>query len=401
VTLALEVDGGSNLVNISISGPSQYWFGVGFNASQMADLPYAIIVDGNGNVQERKLGDHDPGTQIQTSVKVLDSTVTNGIRTVLLQRSLTGLTPNHYTFSPSIATIPFINALGDTVTLTQHKYRDASSIELFHADITPSCLCSSSIATIAGIPYDGDCKPEPLSDLLVDNNPTCQVSSYVGGLACCLNHMYLLDADQTPPDFIDEVFFKFRFYFEDYDPTAHQVIRHVEWSQNGCDSGAGGPNPHGCRHIEFDVVQGTGSKLGPDIQMFQSTFQAGGMLETSCSPNDGQCMDGSKVGPGGFKLILAATHCHAPNCLKQELINLDTGEILCSAVPIVGKSEEVFDEMGYLYAPPCTWGSAAEGFLEPPVLQMKTNMQMISYFNSTYAHPGQMGIWQMKAAYVE
>jgi len=366
----------------------------------MQNLPYAIIVDGNGNVQERKLADHDPGTVLQSSVTVLSNTVTSGMRTVVLQRNIAGITPDHYSFSPSLATINFINALGATVDLTQHKFRGASIIELFHNDVTPSCLCADSVATINGIPYDGDCKAEPLSDLLRDNNPTCQVSSYVGGLACCVNQQLLLDADQTPPPFVDEVFFKFRFYFVDYNPAVHQLIHHVEWSQNGCDSGAGGPNPMGCRHIEFDVVKGVGSSLGPDVQMFQSTFPARGMLETSCTPEDGQCMDMRKVGPGGIKLILAATHCHAPNCLRQELVNVDTGEAICITEPILGKSELVFDEMGYLFAPPCTWGTKEEGFLPPPVLQMNSNLRMITYFNSTYGHPGQMGIWQMKAAYV-
>jgi hypothetical protein len=401
VTLALDVNGLNNLVNISITGPSQYWFGVGFNASQMQNLPYAIIVDGNGRVQERKLADHDPGVAIPTSVKILSNTVTNGNRTVVLQRPLVGLTLDHYTFSSSIGTINFINALGDTVDLTQHKYRGASKIELFHDDTTPSCLCADSSAMINGIPYDADCKPEPLSDLLSDNNPTCQVSSYVGGLSCCVNHEFLLDADQTVPAFVDEIFFRFRFYFEDYNPSVHQTIHHVEWSQNGCNSGAGGPNPMGCKHIEFDVVKGVGSSYGPNIQVFQSTFPASGLVETYCTPGDGQCMDGSKVGPGGIKLILAATHCHAPNCLRQELYNADTGEAICITTPILGESEEAFDEKGYLYAPPCTWGdSPAEGFMPPPVILMNTNLKMVTLYNSTYGHPGQMGIWQMKAAYV-
>ena len=46
------------------------WYGVGFNAGVMKDLPYAIIVDGDGHVTERKLSDHGPGTQLMTTVKV-------------------------------------------------------------------------------------------------------------------------------------------------------------------------------------------------------------------------------------------------------------------------------------------------------------------------------------------
>ena len=31
---------------VSLVGPADVWFGVGFDASAMADKPYAIIVDG-------------------------------------------------------------------------------------------------------------------------------------------------------------------------------------------------------------------------------------------------------------------------------------------------------------------------------------------------------------------
>ena len=56
------------MINLII-GPSDVWFGVGFNALLMKDLPYAIIVDGDGHVTERKLSDHGPGHQLMTSVK--------------------------------------------------------------------------------------------------------------------------------------------------------------------------------------------------------------------------------------------------------------------------------------------------------------------------------------------
>ena len=38
------------LINLTLTGPSNVWFGVGFNAGSMADKPYAVIVDGHGKV---------------------------------------------------------------------------------------------------------------------------------------------------------------------------------------------------------------------------------------------------------------------------------------------------------------------------------------------------------------
>ena len=58
-------------VRLTMSGPSDVWFGVGFDDSTMADRPYAIIVDGDGDVTERKLENHSPGSLIQPgSIKV-------------------------------------------------------------------------------------------------------------------------------------------------------------------------------------------------------------------------------------------------------------------------------------------------------------------------------------------
>lgn len=70
------------LAFFQVSGPSDVWFGVGFDATLMDQQPYAIIVDGHGSVTERQLAKESPGTQLQQSVKVVSSTVAAGIRTV-------------------------------------------------------------------------------------------------------------------------------------------------------------------------------------------------------------------------------------------------------------------------------------------------------------------------------
>jgi len=277
---------------------------------------------------------------------------------------------------------------------------------LLECPCTDRVAINGSAGTVNGHRMNGDCtRDEPLSDLLARKNPTCAAATYTGGLACCVNNMTLLDADQSPPlpDFEDDVFFRFRFYFEDYAPSRHQLLEHVEWASNGCDSGCGGDCPNRCNHIEFDVVEGAGSALGADVQVFQSTYKAGDMLAATCSMTSGQCMDGSKVDDAkGFKLMMAASHCHAPNCIRQELLNLDSGEVLCNGTTVLGGSDLTYDEEGYLFTPPCLWGDGeGDGLLPPPVLMKNTTLQMVTVFNSTFWHPGQMGIWQMKAAIVQ
>lgn len=54
VALALQLSEAKNVVTITMTGPSNVWFGVGFNAQAMTDLPWAIVVDGiTGKVRKQ------------------------------------------------------------------------------------------------------------------------------------------------------------------------------------------------------------------------------------------------------------------------------------------------------------------------------------------------------------
>ena len=76
----------------------------------MKDAPWAVIVDGTGNVTERKLADQSPGDLLAPSVRVQSSSVSGGTRTVVLTRALKGASKKYFTFDPaagaSVATTP-------------------------------------------------------------------------------------------------------------------------------------------------------------------------------------------------------------------------------------------------------------------------------------------------------
>ena len=74
VQLHLDLDQATKNATITIAGPADVWFAVGFNAANMADAPYTIVVDGEGVVSERKLGNHMPGTQLASTVDVISNT---------------------------------------------------------------------------------------------------------------------------------------------------------------------------------------------------------------------------------------------------------------------------------------------------------------------------------------
>mmetsp|Transcript_129827 Transcript_129827/g.277119 ORF Transcript_129827/g.277119 Transcript_129827/m.277119 type:complete len:521 (-) Transcript_129827:100-1662(-) len=250
--------------------------------------------------------------------------------------------------------------------------------------------------TIDGRPYEAECK----GALLAQRNPTCEVATYLGGMACCTDGTVLLDADQEVPPAVDEVFFKWRFYFEDYNPSIHRPVVHIEWSLNDCDSGGSPGNPKNCKHIEYDVPRAPSSVApGEAVHEVTSTWQVRDMLHPCDSRTEPYCADPRLAGKDGLSLVMAGGHCHAPACISLELFDADTGELLCSIRPRFGKTHKAKDEESYLWLPPCQWGRAEEGLMPPPLLHLDTNLTSIKRENSTYAHPGVMAIWQMRAIY--
>ena len=118
----VTIDDANDNVTIALSGPAGVWYGVGLNASDMKNAPWALIVDGQGKVTERKLQeDQSPGAVLASSVTVVSSVVQGGLRNVTLTRPLKGLTADHYTFDASnTAKLPFINVVG--IGPGQHEF---------------------------------------------------------------------------------------------------------------------------------------------------------------------------------------------------------------------------------------------------------------------------------------
>jgi len=255
--------------------------------------------------------------------------------------------------------------------------------------------------TINGRVYHGDCRAEPLSNLLSQHNPTCEVSTYMGGIECCQDGTFLLDADQEIPPEEDEVYFKWRFYFQDYRPAVHKATIHLEWALNGCDSGGPGGNPRNCRHIEYDVPQApSGTSPKDAVHVIRSSWQVKDMLHPCKPSTDAYCADTAQAADGIY-LIMAGGHCHSPACIGMELTNADTGELLCEIRPVFGKSGHAKDEESYIWLPPCQWGAPEEGLKPPPLLKLNTNLTSVKRSNSTYGHPGVMAIWQMRGIYAK
>lgn len=393
VNVSVDLDLVQDVATISLEGPKDVWFGVGFNALTMSDQPWAIIVDGNGEVTERKLGYHQPGTLLKASVKVVDSKVVGSLRSVVLTRSLKGASPDYYTFNPldGGAEINFINAVGSGPTLSYHQHRTIGQLTLLPAT-GGACLCKGAPVpfgdakgtmeyTASGpgdegsgsVAFNNHCAPQPRSDLLAMKNPTCDLRNYSGGQIACHHMWSLLDADQPIPwtDQPLEYSLKFRFWVEDYDETYHTAVRRVTW-------GIASP-------VEYDVPKCAEGVMG-------CSMENGTWIHT---------IHGTFTGEG--HLAAAHFHCHAPTCLSMQMYrcplgtkvcNATTGTLLCEERPRYGHGEDDFGEPGYILQPPCLWGSRDFGLEDPPSVEGYV-LGTVKTSNASYGHHGEMAWQQM------
>jgi hypothetical protein len=387
-------------VKITLEGNASAWFGVGFDAHEMADLPWAIIVDGSGAVSERRLARHAGGTLLPAHLTVISSTVVSGRRTVVVSRPRVG---DPFSFSLVNDSLPLISAVGTGPTFGMHRARAPGALSLLQPS-SAVCLCrdpSANSGTINGLRFNpGACAPFPKSELLSgphegssigQRDAVCNISAYGGGLYCCHDKVNLLDADQQVNPKTDTFRMKYRFYFEEY--TNQRDAFRVWWSTEATNN-------------EYDVPKSTANCLDASTpaeectHIIKSKFK-GRDFVTSQTAHD---VEGNIEQDGGwYQLIYAAFHCHAPACISGELWNDDTGELLCRNTAEYGNGtsgSDVMQERGYVVGiPPCVWGTEEEGLHTPPMIHLDTNLSTVKRSNSTNGHWGVMALWQCRGVY--
>eukprot|EP00040_Diaphanoeca_grandis_P032470 m.196795 g.196795 ORF g.196795 m.196795 type:complete len:870 (+) comp32636_c0_seq1:40-2649(+) len=390
VNISLKHDGVK--ANLTLSGPSSVWFGVGFNAEEMKDLPYAIIVDGSGGVVERKLIEHGPGSVLAASLTVVSNTVSQGVRTVVMTRAVEGATSDHYTFPKVAGDINMITAVGSTPALAYHAKRTGAKMTLIPTNVT-SCVCdpvSSEFITYMNSSTEAfsvNCVDEPRSDMLRHGdgtgrfvqNSACKASTYHGGLRCCKHQEFLTDVedDARIPNQTDTYFLKWRYYFQEYvpetpaAPASHQHLHHFVFLIDDAVND----------YEEDNANYGTNSigKITAHLTMGEIGLEDTPPTFTGITP------------------LVMTPHCHAPSCIREEFWNADTGEIICNVTAkygneMYGSTNNTFNEANYVAIPPCIFGNQT-GLQFPFTVTPATKITAIKYLNNSFRHLGQMAQW--------
>eukprot|EP00658_Telonema_sp_P-2_P069144 TRINITY_DN5822_c0_g1_i8.p1 TRINITY_DN5822_c0_g1~~TRINITY_DN5822_c0_g1_i8.p1 ORF type:complete len:381 (+),score=61.25 TRINITY_DN5822_c0_g1_i8:452-1594(+) len=371
----------------------------------MADTPWTIVMEADGNVSEHKLGNQAPGTVLGSSVVVVSNIVSGSLRTVVMTRPFKGKTSQYYTFNPTSGTIPFINAVGSGPKYAYHKSKLPSSISLLPVgtDAAGACICpeqpkkfgqaSGSLVyhPVANQSQDtgsgavgfgaGKCKDWPSTNLMQQQNPTCDIRHYKGGQWACHHMWSLLDADQPIPWSDQPLVFhhKYRFWVQPFQPSYHTPL--VLGETVGSALLIGSP-------WEYDVPECDHGV--PGCSLVKGTW-----IHT---------VVGSTMGQHNFSAL--NFHCHAPTCLSMEVYRCDrsvsvgdcnssVGELICREEPVYGGTQAPainatrFDEPGYIAIPDCFWGPAEFGLEAPPDLT-GWPLHMVKTANATWGHYGEM-----------
>ena len=426
VNVSVTHDG--TTANITLTGPANVWYGVGFNADTMADAPYALIVDGNtGAVSERKLAEHSPGALLKPSLTVISNTVSDagGIRTVVVSRAVQGTTGDYYSIPTAPGAVHLIAAYGAGPTLAYHKARTGLTLMLLPIT-ADACVCrptSSQYMTYMDtttVAFGGyNCYDEPRSDMLRHGdgtgralpNAACQMLTYGGGLQCCKHHFFLTDREQDAliPNKTDVYYLKWRYYFQEYEPAQEKEQTKIVAAASkdattpinraiAAAAAAAAPTVNASHqnleHWVFLIDQQVNDYEEDNAHYGEASI---GKITAHVVVGEDMGLENQPKEYSGVRPLVMTPHCHAPSCIRQEFWNADTGEIICNVTGNYGNAaygslSDLYNEANYIAIPPCIFGDQP-GLQTPFFLKKGTNVTAIKYFNNTFKHFGQMAQW--------
>ncbi len=120
IDLTVVVDVANNSVTLTMEGPSNKWFGVGFGSSNMSGA-YTLHASGaTFQMNERAHGGNGSGTGLSSSGAVTSDVTSGSRRTVSFTRPRVGPSNNYYTFPNTAGTIPVIWANGNSISYGYH-----------------------------------------------------------------------------------------------------------------------------------------------------------------------------------------------------------------------------------------------------------------------------------------
>ena len=159
-------------VSMILSGPSDYWFSIAFNATTMLQGSYSLQINNRNdrsNVIERYIDSKTQGTDLDTSISIDSYSIDSNtnIQTVTVIRNRIGLNSQYFTFPTTSASfaINVMYAVGEENDFGYHGFYNKGSSSLSF-DFLPQLASPTSIPSLL---------PSLLPSLQPTHSPTTRV----------------------------------------------------------------------------------------------------------------------------------------------------------------------------------------------------------------------------------
>lgn len=112
MSINLDLDNQNSKVYLTMSGPSDRWFALGFNSTRMSANVDCIVMTSDSNLTDSYFpgGYFAPLADAQNDWTLTDNTVTNSIRTIKAFRNFVSIDVSDYTFASTLNTLEVIYA---------------------------------------------------------------------------------------------------------------------------------------------------------------------------------------------------------------------------------------------------------------------------------------------------
>ena len=161
LTANINIDNDTGTTTLTLAGPSNKWFGIGFGNSNMNGTDI-FMTDGSSILDAYSTSNGQPkadSSQESGDWTLVSNTVSSGTRTIVATRANDTGNSNDYTFSASAGSLTVIWAVGSSTTYAYHSIRGATALSV-SLGISENNLLSFEMY------------PNPVSDVLNIQLPT-------------------------------------------------------------------------------------------------------------------------------------------------------------------------------------------------------------------------------------
>jgi hypothetical protein len=116
----IDIDGTTNTTTLTLKGPSNAWFAIGFGGQRMSDGADVFRTDGTTIVDARSTGRFLPPADASQDWTLVSNNVSDNERTIVATRANNTGDSDDYVFNPSAGSIPIIYARGTSTTYRNH-----------------------------------------------------------------------------------------------------------------------------------------------------------------------------------------------------------------------------------------------------------------------------------------